>query len=113
MEGKLVQELTEHEKLLWHLRIEAGKTLSIPRGPKTGEGAYQHVHVREGTIEFWMRAATGDWTGEALVFGSREPMRITGLRVASVSRERELRQGILSPAPDAHTLYWQHRETNP
>ncbi|MBM4087366.1 MAG: hypothetical protein FJ272_21450, partial [Planctomycetes bacterium] len=48
--------------------IEPGKKLSIPRGPQTGEGRYQHVHVREGTLEFWLRADTSDDSLENLTF---------------------------------------------
>ena len=172
--------------------IEAGKRMVVPRGAKTGDGQYEHVHVRQGTIEFWLRADTsddsvenlsflrfgrlnlwrrtqlgtyfnlgkgflqsgflirprvwyhvaltwdvggeggaarinlfleglpvmagmqealpadtGDWTGDALEFGTAEPMRVCGLRISSVARDQELQRGSLSPAPDAQTLYWQ------
>jgi hypothetical protein len=42
------------------LHIAAGTPFSVPRGPKTGDHTYQHVHVREGTLEFWLRADTDD-----------------------------------------------------
>jgi len=58
-------------------------------------------------------ANTGDWTGDALVFGNAEPMHITGVRIASVARDQELRAGRLSPPPDADTLYWQHGAVKP
>ena len=35
--------------------LPAGKSYSVPRGEKTGEHAYSHVNVKQGTIEFWMR----------------------------------------------------------
>ena len=50
---------------------------------------------------------TGDWTGPVLQIGGSDPMRIAGLRIASVRRDNELQHGIQSPPPDANTLYWQ------
>ena len=58
-------------------------------------------------------ADTGDWTGEALQLGGTDPMRITGLRISAVQRDEELQRGVLSPPPDAQTLYWQHAESKP
>ena len=167
--------------------------MTLPRGGKTGEGMYEHVHARRGTIEFWMRTDTndagmdnlgfltfgkmrlwrrtqtgtylnlgkamiqsgflirprawyhlamtwnfgdaeqkpamevyinglpmmslvqtpltadlGDWTGETLSLGTTFPMHVSGLRISSTVRDKELREGLLSPPPDEHTLYWQH-----
>ncbi|MCP4640105.1 MAG: hypothetical protein GY851_06720, partial [bacterium] len=42
------------------VHIETGKKMIVPRGKKTGEGTYEHVHAHRGTIEFWMRADTSD-----------------------------------------------------
>ena len=173
--------------------IESGKTMTVPRGEKTGEGLYEHIHVQRGTIEFWLRTDTndasmdnltffgfgqmrlwrrtqtgtylnlgkgmlqsgflirpeawyhlamtwdfgddenkpmmelyingipmmsimqtqlpadlGDWTGETLSLGTAAPMHISGLRISSIVRDEELQEGLLSPPPDSHTLYWQH-----
>jgi hypothetical protein len=54
-----------------------------------------------------------DWTGDSLVFGTSEPLRLTGLRIAAVARDAELRAGRLSPPPDAQTLFWQHTAARP
>ena len=56
---------------------------------------------------------TGDWTADALWFGSGDPMRIAGLRISSVRRDEELAQGLFSPPPDANTLHHQDRAPNP
>lgn len=37
------------------LRLEPGKPLAIPRGAVQGEGRYEHVDARRGTLEFWFR----------------------------------------------------------
>jgi hypothetical protein len=180
--------------------IPAGKEHRISRGPRSGEGRYERVHLRQGTIEFWMRPdwprddlmsyettagvvsakdflrfgklqarrtrfgvraalhegvlmtnfflASGvwrhiavtwdldteararrfafhvdgvpmgrlwkdvpgegfDWTGEALrLRATTGPIRIAGLRISAKSRFDDLKQGVLSPPPDEHTLYY-------
>lgn len=178
------------------VRVEGGKTMAVPRGEKTGEGVYEHVHVHRGTIECWMRVDTddagmdnldflrfgamrlwrrtqtgtylnlgkamiqsgflirprawyhlamtwdfgdaeqkptmevyinglpmmslvqtpltadvGDWTGESLSLGTTFPMHVSGLRISAAVRDKELREGLLSPPPDENTLYWQHDES--
>ena len=58
-------------------------------------------------------ADLGDWTGATLELGTAAPMHISGLRISSIVRDEGLRQGVLSPPPDNHTLYWQHANPEP
>jgi len=59
------------------------------------------------SMQTQLPADTGDWTGPSLDIGASEPLRITGLRISAVSREQDLQKGLLSPPPDAQTLYRQ------
>ena len=58
------------------IHIEAGKTMAVPRGLKTGAGVYEHVHVHRGTIEFWLRADTSDAGMDNLTLFSFGSMRL-------------------------------------
>jgi len=88
------------------IRIEPGKKLSVPRGPKTGEGQYQHVHVREGTIEFWMRADTSDDSVANLPFLRFGRMRLW--RRTQIGTYYNLGKGFLQSGFLIRPRVWYH-----
>ena len=86
--------------------IEPGKKLSIPRGPKTGEGQYQHVHVRQGTIEFWMRADTSDDSMANLTFFAFGRLRLW--RRTQIGTYYNLGKGFLQSGFLFRPRAWYH-----
>ena len=73
-----------------------------------GMEIYVHGIPMTSLVQTKLSADLGDWTGDTLALGTAAPMHVTGLRVSSMVRDKELRAGRLSPPPDEHTLYWQH-----
>ena len=60
-----------------------------------------------GKVAFGSLEPVADWTGPNLEIGANAVLHVTGLRISDTSRFKELQQGVLSPSPDDHTLYYE------
>jgi len=88
------------------VRIEPGKKLSIPRGPQTGDDQYQHVHVRQGTIEFWMRVDTSDDSMANLTYFTFGRLRLW--RRTQIGTYYNLGKGFLQSGFLFRPAVWYH-----
>lgn len=93
----LLPKVWYHAAFTWNMETENGK--------KPVMNLYIDGVSIMGRMQTALPGYTGDWSGPELVIGGKEPLSIAGLRISSVNREDELKQGLLTPPDDTNTLY--------